>query len=116
MQQIGQRLKEIRQSKNMSQGDVEKKTHLLRCYSSRVECGHTIPSLETLKKYAEAFGIEVYQFFYEGNGKPDFLAGKPTEKLQPKDKRFLQVLVGMLPRIEERDRKLLLGTARQMSH
>jgi len=51
---IGDRLKQIRESKNMSQGDIESRTGLLRCYISRVENGHTVPALETLEKLAHA--------------------------------------------------------------
>ena len=45
---IGSRLKELRESKSLSQGDIEKRTGLLRCYISRVENGHTVPAIETL--------------------------------------------------------------------
>jgi len=36
---IGERLKVLREQRNLSQGDVEKRTGLLRCYVSRVESG-----------------------------------------------------------------------------
>ena len=65
---IGQKLKEIRESKNLSQGDVEDRTGLLRCYTSRVENGHTIPSVETLEKYARALEVPLYKLFYDGKG------------------------------------------------
>ena len=45
---IGARLRQLREQKQMSQGDIEERTGLLRCYVSRVENGHTVPSLETL--------------------------------------------------------------------
>ena len=47
MLMIGERLRTIRESKNLSQGDIEKRTGMLRCYTSRVENGHTVPSIET---------------------------------------------------------------------
>ena len=53
---IGERLRELRESKKLSQGDVERRTGLLRCYTSRVENGHTVPTIETLEKYARALG------------------------------------------------------------
>jgi transcriptional regulator with XRE-family HTH domain len=40
---IGVRLRELREQKQFSQGDIEKRTGLLRCYISRVENGHTVP-------------------------------------------------------------------------
>src|SRR5277367_1984813 len=60
---IGDRLKSIRESKNLSQGHIEKRTGLLRCYISRVENGHTVPSIDTLEKLAQALEIPLYQFF-----------------------------------------------------
>jgi transcriptional regulator with XRE-family HTH domain len=66
MLMIGERLQTIRESKNLSQGDIEKRTGLIRCYTSRVENGHTVPSIETLAKYAQALEIPLYQIFYDG--------------------------------------------------
>jgi transcriptional regulator with XRE-family HTH domain len=63
---IGQKLKEIRESKNLSQGDIEERTGLLRCYTSRVENGHTIPAIETPEKYARALEVPLYKLFYDG--------------------------------------------------
>jgi len=34
---IGDRLRALREEKKLSQGDIEKRTGLLRCYISRVE-------------------------------------------------------------------------------
>jgi transcriptional regulator with XRE-family HTH domain len=63
---IGDRLKQLRETKNLSQGDIEKRTGLLRCYISRVENGHTVPSVETLEKLARALEVPMYQLFHEG--------------------------------------------------
>lgn len=63
---IGERLKALRESKNMSQGDIEKRTGLLRVYVSRVENGHTVPAIETLEKLARALEVPMYQLFYDG--------------------------------------------------
>jgi len=63
---IGDRLRELREQKNLSQGDIEKRTGLLRCYISRVENGHTVPAIETLEKLARALEIPMYQLFYDG--------------------------------------------------
>ena len=60
---IGERLRAVRESKQLSQGDIEKRTGLIRCYVSRVENGHTVPSLETLEKFAKAMGISLAQLF-----------------------------------------------------
>ena len=60
---IGERLRAAREAKELSQGDTEKRTGLFRCYVSRVENGHTVPSLETLEKFAKAMGISLAQLF-----------------------------------------------------
>src|SRR5271169_938078 len=67
---IGDRLREMREQKKLSQGDIEKKTGLLRCYVSRVENGHTIPAVETLEKFARALEVPMYQLFYDGQEPP----------------------------------------------
>lgn len=67
---IGDRLREIREKKNLSQGDIEKRTGLLRYYISRIENGHTVPGMETLEKLARAFGVPLYQLFYDGKEPP----------------------------------------------
>src|ERR1022692_4751875 len=73
---IGKRLNEIRIAKGLSQGDIEKRTGLLRAYTSRVENGHTVPSIDTLERMAKALEIETYQFFLGGNKEPKaILAG-----------------------------------------
>ena len=65
---IGTRLRSLREKKGMSQGDIEKSTGLLRCYISRIENGHTIPSLETLERFAGALSVPLYEIFYSGDG------------------------------------------------
>ena len=63
---IGERLRELREQKKFSQGEIEKRTGLLRCYTSRVENGHTVPAVETLEKYARALEVPMYRLFYDG--------------------------------------------------
>jgi transcriptional regulator with XRE-family HTH domain len=67
---IGDRLRAVREEKKLSQGDIEKRTGLLRCYISRVENGHTVPAIETLEKMARALEIPLYQLFYDGEKPP----------------------------------------------
>jgi len=59
---IGDKLKALRAQKNLSQGDIEKRTGLLRCYISRVENGHTVPAVDTLEKLAAALEVPLYGF------------------------------------------------------
>jgi transcriptional regulator with XRE-family HTH domain len=67
---VCERIRQLREGKNLSQGDIEGRTGLLRCYVSRVENGHTVPSLETLEKLARALEVPLYQLFYEGHEVP----------------------------------------------
>ena len=68
---IAEKLRQFRASKNLSQGDIENRTGLLRCYISRVENGHTVPAIETLEKLARALEVPMYQLFYEGEEPPN---------------------------------------------
>ena len=61
---IGDRLRAIREEKKLSQGDIEKRTGLFRCYVSRVENGHTVPAVETIEKFARALEVPIYYLFY----------------------------------------------------
>jgi len=72
---IGQRLRESRDAKNLSQDDIERATELVRPYIFRVENGHTVPSVQTLEKWAHALGMPLYQVLYEGEGPPKTAEG-----------------------------------------
>lgn len=67
---IGKKLRQLREAKRLSQGDIERRSGLLRSYISRVEGGYTAPSLTTLVKFAKALEVEPYQLLYEGEGRP----------------------------------------------
>ena len=114
---VGERLKAIREMKNLSQGDIEKRTGLLRCYISRVENGHTVPAIETLEKMARALEIPMYQLFYDGNKEPQALKlpEAKTAKLSGKDARVLSRLGAMISGMRNQDKTLLLAVARKMS-
>jgi transcriptional regulator with XRE-family HTH domain len=118
---IGDRLREIREQRNFSQGDVEKRTGLLRCYISRVENGHTVPSVETIEKLARAFELPMYHLLYEGEKPPQppvFVRGA-TEAVEwgskGKDARFLYKLQRLLGRMNERNRRLLFVFAQHVA-
>src|ERR1700730_12170348 len=76
---IGERLRALREEKQFSQGEVEKRTGLLRWYISRVEHGHTVPALETLEKFARALEVPMYRLFYDGEN-PLKLPSLPKRK------------------------------------
>jgi transcriptional regulator with XRE-family HTH domain len=113
---IGDRLRALREQKNLSQGHIEKRTGLLRCYLSRVECGHTVPSIETLEKWARALEVPLYQIFYEGENPP--ATPQPIEAnggLNRADSRFLMQIRRALSHSKETDRQLLLAMARKLA-
>src|SRR5205823_5416205 len=110
---IGDRLRVLREEKKLSQGDVENRTGLLRCYISRVENGHTVPAVETLEKMARAFEVPLYQLFYEGDeppAVPNLLKRRSAEKdawsSSGRDARFLSKLRRLLGKSSDEDRKL----------
>ena len=119
---IGDRLRAMREEKQLSQGDIEKRTGLLRCYISRVENGHTVPAIETLEKMARALEIPMYQLFYDGE-KPPKLPNLPKRRSADdiawgssgKDARFLTKLRRLLSRMEEDNCRLLLFLAQKMA-
>jgi transcriptional regulator with XRE-family HTH domain len=119
---IGERLRELRDEKKLSQGDIEKRTGLLRCYISRVENGHTVPAIETLEKMARALEVPMYQLFYDGD-EPPKLPNLPKRRTADdivwgssrKDARSLHKLCRDLSGMDENKRGLLLATAQKMA-
>lgn len=119
---IGDRIRALREAKNLSQGDIEKRSGLLRSYLSRVEHGHTVPSVETLEKLAHAIGVPLYQLFYEGDKPPEvpdlpkrLSAGERQWGSSGKDANVLATFRRLLSRLEESDRRLLLQIAHKMA-
>ena len=119
---IAQRLHALRLEKNLSQSDIQKKTGLFRCYISRVENGHTVPSLETLERLAGAFEVPLYQLFYEGKeppARPKLSKRKSLKELatgeSPEETDFLRRLLPLIRRIDDQGRKLLFFTAQKMA-
>jgi transcriptional regulator with XRE-family HTH domain len=109
MLMIGERLRMIRESKNLSQGDIEQRTGMLRCYTSRVENGHTVPTVETLAKYAQALDIPLYQIFYDGEAEPKKIKGLNLhgEKLSSSELREIESLGRKFTKLRERDKGLV---------
>jgi len=120
---IGDRLRALREEKKLSQGDIEKRTGLLRCYISRVENGHTVPAIETLEKMARALEVPLYQLFYEGQEPPELpqilKRRSPKENVwgdSGKDARLLGKLRRLLGKADEQDRKMILFMAQKMAN
>jgi transcriptional regulator with XRE-family HTH domain len=119
---IGERLRELREEKNLSQGDIEKRTGLLRCYISRVENGHTVPAIETLEKMARALEVPMYKLFYDGEEPPkapNISVRKSSDEsgwgISGEDAKYFSKLRRLLSKSSENDRKLILYTAQKMT-
>ena len=119
---IGDRLRELREEKKLSQGDIEKRTGLLRCYISRVENGHTVPAIETLEKLARAMEVPLYQLFYDGE-EPPKVPNLPKRKTADdiawgnsgKDAKLLGQFRRLLGKTDEKNQRILLYMAQKMA-
>jgi transcriptional regulator with XRE-family HTH domain len=112
-------LKALREQKNMSQRDIEKRTGLLRCYISRVENGRIVPAIDTLERMAQALQLPMYALFYDGD--------KPSKQKFPatsvamgsgssgRDAQALLRFRRLISRTTDGDLKLLLYMAQKMS-
>lgn len=109
---IGVTIKDYRLQRGMSQGDIEKRTGLLRCYLSRVENGHTVPSLDTLAKIAGAMDLPLSQFFME-NGYEN--GSKSVPKLSEDELRFITQMRRYTGQLNDSDRKLVLAMVKKMA-
>jgi transcriptional regulator with XRE-family HTH domain len=115
---IGDTLKAIREAKGMSQGDIEKRTGLIRCYISRVENGHTVPAIETLEKFARALEVQMYELFYDDEkpptGKKVASSDDHSRGSRGREARAMSHFRKLLAKTSAEDRKLLLNIAEKM--
>ena len=121
---IGERIRQLREQKDLSQGDIEKASGLLRCYISRVEHGHTVPSLDTLERFAAALDVPLYRLFYSGDNPPpmpNLSQRKTLDELAEEEgetgseARFLIKIRSLLDRMVETDRNFLLDFAKKLT-
>jgi len=108
---IGKRLYEARTAKGLSQGDIEKRTGLLRCYTSRVENGHTVPSIETLERMAKALEIETYQLFLGGNKEPEAIAAGSSAAPDTRESK----LIATFRKLNQKDQEFVIGVVRKLA-
>lgn len=108
---IGLMIRSFRLQRGMSQGDIEKRTGLLRCYLSRVENGHTVPSLDTLSKIAQALDVPLAQFFSDGAVNNVL----ENDHLNDEELRFLNQIRRYSTNLNDGDRKLLLAMVKKFA-
>ena len=120
---IGERLRAFREYRALSQVDMEKRTGLFRYYISRVENGRTIPTLETLTRFAQALEVPLFHLVYEEEGPyqppvPPGIASahEALANLPRRDLRLLEHFNSLFTQLHGKDRALLVGLARQMIH
>ena len=112
---IGEVIRSYRSDRGLSQGDIERRTGLLRCYLSRVENGHTVPSLETLAKIAEAMEINLADFFPGTDTPQDRETRKILGELSEEEIKFLGEIKRYSTSLTDEDKKLVLAMIRKMA-
>jgi transcriptional regulator with XRE-family HTH domain len=122
---IGARLRQLREEKNLSQGDITESTGLARSYISRVEHEHTVPSIETLHRFAAALGVPLYKIFYKSEDsliRPQRPSERSLERLASEsgaaaeEARFLLKMREFSAKMDDSERSLLLQFARKLAH
>jgi len=121
---IGARLRQLREQKQMSQGDIEERTRLSQCYVSRVEHGHIVPSLETLERFAGVLDVPLYKLLYSGEEVPATPSLMPPTTMEEimadngdkgQDAQFLLKLRKLIAGMAEPDRDTLLSLAKRLA-
>jgi len=119
---IGARLRELREERKLSQGDITEVIGLPRTYISRIENGHAVPSLETLQRLAAALDVPLYRIFYtSGHADNAHLARQSLEELAKHpgpaggEARFLLGMQDLTRNLGGRERFFLLNLARKLA-
>jgi len=120
---IGTRIRKRREEKKLSQGDLEERTGLLRCYISRVENGHTVPSLATLEKFALGLEVPLYLLVYDGDEPPvlphlskrQSMEELDTDQESKEEMRFFEKLHRLVSLTDKKHRRLLLSVAQEFA-
>jgi transcriptional regulator with XRE-family HTH domain len=117
---IGDRLRTLREAKNLSQGEIEVRTGLLRCYTSRVENGHTVPLVGTLEKYARTLEVPMYHLIYDGDQRPVPPKSRENGSKGPWESSragvcLMQKLIPLLAQMNQEDKRLILYIAGKVS-
>ena len=120
---IGTRIRKTREEKKLSQGDLEERTGLLRCYISRVENGHTVPSLATLEKFALGLEVPLYLLVYDGDEPPvlphlskrQSMEELDTDQESKEEMRFFEKLHRLVSLTDKKHRRLLLSVAQEFA-
>ena len=105
---LGESIQKLRREKGLSQGEMQKRTGILRSYLSRVENGHTVPSFATLQHLASAMEVTLADFFPSEGGRP------PSTRAESASD-YLQELKNYLPQLSSEQRRELLEMVKEMA-
>ena len=120
-ERIGIRIRDLRRRRGFSQRDLQQRTGLMRCYISRLENGHTVPTLEILERLAAALDLPLYWLFHEAEEPVgydlSFGSGSegPVRDALFRDTRFLKKLKSLWRRMTDHDREMTLAIASRMA-
>ena len=103
---IGDRIRQLREERGLSQGDIERATGMLRAYISRVEHGHTVPSLESIERFAVALDVPLHEMFRYGTEEGTIVSVEDP---------FLKLLSGYTRVMNAADRRILLYVAERLA-
>lgn len=112
---LGEAIKNIRTAKGLSQGEMQKRTGILRSYLSRVENGHTVPSLATLQRLASAMGVALSDFFSPNGQTAEGVPATPAPAANDPASQYLTELKTLLPQLTSQQRDQLLDMVKDMA-
>ena len=115
---VGERIRELREEKKLSRGDLQERTGLQRTYIWRVEHGYTVPAIETLEKFARGLEVPIYRFFYAGRGRPPLVPVTESGGLwgaQGEQRKMLRRFQRCLGEMDEGQRSLLVYLAEEIA-
>ena len=83
VENMGQRIRQLRESRAMTQSQLQVRSRVSRSYLSRIENGQMTPSLGTLEKISEAFGVGLIRFFVPETNGETLLEDPFIQELRP---------------------------------
>lgn len=83
VENIGHRIRHLRESRGMTQSQLQARSRVSRSYLSRIESGQMTPSLGTLEKISEALGVGMNRFFVPESGGETLMEDPFIQGLRP---------------------------------
>jgi transcriptional regulator with XRE-family HTH domain len=108
---IGARILEFRKQRGLSQDDVQRATGFSHAYISNVERGQTLPSLESIERFADALQVPLSELFRSGE------AGSKTRTTDPASdpSDLLALLRAHVGTMTAKQREILLALALRLA-